>query len=121
MKEEKVYVFYPNEDVGEELKKGLNIRPDEERASTTPNGKFEMGNSPIETQLKELKWSDIGIGRYGMVFFMEVLGVGDEDEARLSIEKAHIIIRHKSKEEIREESEKDIQKALTLLDQTDTI
>jgi len=120
MKTEKVYVFYGDEDVASELKEHLNIRPAKERNEDV--GSFEIENSLIVEQLKEFKWSDIGIGRYGMVFYLNITQADDDNPIpTMSIEKAHIIVRHKTKAEIKEESKDGIQKALTLLDATDTI
>ena len=119
MKVRDLYIFYSDEDVGTELRSKLNILP--EGAGV---GMYEAGGASFETQLTEIKWSEVGIGRYTVLYYVEIYEVEDDDGSPVessNINHAHIIVRHNTKLDIQKEDPKKVIEALTILDEADTI
>lgn len=121
MKERPLYIFFSDEDIVSELKKKLNIQ--EPNGDELQTGNFESGSS-FESQLKEANWSEVGNGRYTVFYHIVAYNVEDDDGSPLpatNIGHSHVIIKHQTKEVIREENSEKIREALTVLDESDMI
>jgi hypothetical protein len=120
MKLQQLYVFYGDEDVASELRRFLEIKPHEEMSDK--DGRFELNNSDtgegtLEGQLKASKWSEVGVGRHTMLFYFQV----DEDMKTKTIEKLHIIVRHKTEDEVMEACQEGLKELLTTSDSSVTV
>lgn len=121
MKERSLYIFYSDEDVVTGLRNKLNIK---DSLDVDQFGNFEVSKAPFETQLKEAKWSEIGTGRYTVLYYVTCYDVEDDDGEMIpsiNISNAHIIVKHDTKDEVQEKNADKITKALTILEETDII
>ena len=121
MKKENLYVFYANENVAEELKKELNIRPYDD-INNRADGNYELitnetNDGSIEGQLKSTKWSEVGMGRMTMLFYINV----NTETNVSSVEKLTIIVRHKTHEEALQDSQESLKNILTSTDSNVTV
>ena len=120
MKLENLYVFYANENVADEIRRFLEVKPYEELGDGS--GRYELISNEekggtLEGQLKKTKWSDVGIGRHTLLFYLQV----DDEEKCTSVEKIHIIIRHKTEDEIRQDTQESLKNLLTMTDSSVTV
>jgi len=125
MKTEDLYIFYSDEDVATLLKEKIGIKADEERGDPECEGLYECATASFETQLKEAKWLELGVGRYAVLYYIDMYDVGDEDEGpmiSMNFSHARVIVRHNTKKTIREtEDGKKVFEALTVLDKSDIL
>lgn len=118
MNKEVLYTFYADEDIESELKTNLDIQEDFTKSSI---GNEEFSTLPLKEQLKNVKWSELGIGKYCILFYLSCKRDEKNDCIRKSFEKVHIIRRHYTKEEIAERVKDNIKNTLTTLNDCEII
>lgn len=124
MKIRDLYIFYSDDDVARELRETLGIKSSSERTDPETVGLYEAGSASLEDQLKEVKWSDVGTGRYAVLYYIEVYEVANDDgtmSESANINHAHVIVKHATKEDLRKKDPKKVIEALTVLDESDNI
>lgn len=118
MKKETLFTFYADDDIVSSLKEELDIKEGCERFEIA---NIELPTSPLADQLKDANWSEVGIGRHTLLFYMKMDNTAEDGLVTSSIKKVHVISRHDTKTEIQEKVSGEVKKALTTLNDSGTI
>ena len=109
----RIYTFYSDEELISTLKKSLNIV--EELQDNPTICRMEPATNTFANQIKEAKWSEVGIGRHTVLFYLDYYVVDDDDNdpvQSVNFKQVHIIIRHDTKSELAEKATESIQNML---------
>lgn len=121
MKLQQLYVFYGDEDVASELRRFLEIKSHDEMSDNAGRYELPSTDGTLEGQLKISKWSEVGVGRHTMLFLFNTDVDEDGGEVTRTIEKLHIIVRHKTEDEVLEDCQESMKNILTSSDSSVTL